>query len=458
MIVATDRLQSALNAHLAGDLRKAESLYQKLLQSQPGNARVCYLLGSLYAQRRQTNLAVAMLRRAVALDPLLAEAHNNLGRTLEDAGDKDAAQDSYARAFTLAPGNPDFACNLAALRETLGDHEMALGLYDHVLSQTPDHADAHWNRALIRLRGGDFAGGWPDFEWRFAAPGARRREFSTPQWRGEPLAGKTIFVHAEQGYGDTFHFVRYLPWLKSQGARVVFECHDGMKSVLAGCDGFDLLTEWSEHWFDDHFEELDCQIPLLSLPGIAQTETNTIPAEISYIKADASKEQYWGERLTEIAGGAIRVGVVWAGSPNQKNDANRSCRLTDLAPVLAMDGAQFFSLQRGPAARQIADCPHANLWDLSQELEDFADTAGAIANLDLVISVCTSVAHLAGAMGKPVWTLLSERACWRWMRDRDDSPWYPTMRLLRQQILGDWAPVARRAADLLAEAAASAKP
>ncbi|MEO7720220.1 MAG: tetratricopeptide repeat protein [Capsulimonas sp.] len=451
MIVAADRLQIALDAHLAGDLRKAEGLYKKILQTLPGSARACWLLGSLYAQRKQINLAIAMLRRAVALDPNLAEAHNNLGSVLEDAGDIPAAEQSYARAFTLAPANPDFAGNLAALREAQGDSETALALYDNIIAQIPSHADARWNRSLILLRGGEFAGGWSDFEWRFAATGSSEREFAAPRWRGETLAGKTIFVHAEQGYGDTFHFVRYLPWLQSQGAHVVFECHDGMKSVLENCDGFALLTEWSEHWIEQHGGEVDYQVPLLSLPGLARTSLKTIFAKNSYVKARQDKEQYWGERLSSIPKGLLRVGVVWAGSPNQKNDINRSCRLQDLAPLLEMDGVQIVSLQRGPAASQIASYSgDANIIDLSNEIADFADTAGVIANLDLVISVCTSVAHLAGAMGRPVWTLLSKSACWRWMQNRDDSPWYPTMRLFRQEILGNWAHPVQSAARVLA--------
>ena len=451
MIVATDRLQNALDAHLAGDLRKAEGLYKKLLQTQPGSARGCYLLGSLYAHRAQHGLASAMLRRAVALDPNLAEAHNNLGSVLEEIGDLDAAEACYLRALTLDPANPDFACNLAALREARGDGETALALYDNVVARLPAHADARWNRALIRLRNGDFAAGWRDFEWRFAAARLPEREFSAPRWNGETLEGKTIFVHAEQGYGDTFQFVRYLPWLKSQGARVVFERHDGMGAVLSECAGFDLLTEWSEHWDERCASEIDYHVPLLSLPGLAQTTLNAIPAKISYIKANPDKEQYWRERLANPPGSRIRIGIVWAGSPNQKNDAHRSCRLQDFAPVLEMEGARIISLQRGPAAAQIAQYTGgAQILDLSEELNDFADTAGVIASLDLVISVCTSVAHLAGAMGKPVWTLLSKRACWRWMRERDDTPWYPSMRLFRQETLGDWEGVVRRAALVLA--------
>jgi hypothetical protein len=301
-------------------------------------------------------------------------------------------------------------------------------------------AEARWNRSFTYLLNANFSDGWRDYEWRFRQ--ARWKTLypyrhNTPAWDGAACPDKTIFIHDEQGLGDTLQFVRYIPLVKSCCRKVIFETRQALIPLLLGFAGIDQFIARSAR--PPAEKNWDLHAPLLSLPGIFGTDLETIPANVPYLKAESSKIAYWKRRT---AGEGLKVGIVWAGRPQHTNDRNRSCRLTQFYPLGQIAGIRLMGLQKGEAADQTQQMPAGMTFtNYGQEFEDFSDTAGMIENLDLVIAVDTAVAHLAGAMAKPVWVLLPLVPDWRWMMDRSDSPWYPTVRLYRQKTRGDWRPV-----------------
>ena len=332
--------------------------------------------------------------------------------------------------------------------------------YQEALRLKPDYADAHWNRALTWLLAGDFKQGWPEYEWRWQTKQMRgfRPSFPQPLWDGSSLSGKTILLWAEQGLGDTFQFVRYAPLVKQQGGTVLLSCPAELGRILHTCAGIDhLVTD------DSPLPPFDVQVPLMSLPGILKTTLATVPASVPYLFADAARgtlaatHKGWrGERKKENGRHSpssfilhpYRVGIVWQGNPRFSQpecrvaDQRRSTALAQFEPVARLPGVRLFSLQKGYGTEQLAE--RQTEWgmvDLGEEIGDFMDTATVMMNLDLIISVDTSPLHLAGALGLPVWAVLPFAGCWRWLLDRDDSPWYPTMRLFRQKHWGDWAEV-----------------
>ncbi len=305
---------------------------------------------------------------------------------------------------------------------------------------------AHWNVSLIHLLKGDLETGWAEHEWRKKTTiESRPREFPQPEWNGQKLNGQTILIHAEQGFGDTIQFVRYIPLVASHGGRVLFQCPVELSSLMRhSLKTADIVTAADLPDFSVH-------CPLLSLPAIFKTRLDSIPAETPYLKSPPESSARWRELLNQT-GAAKRVGLVWAGNPRRKLDRQRSLRLDQLAPLASAPGIQFHGLQKGEAAEQAANPPtNMKLIDQTAKLTDFAETAGLIDNLDLVITVDTAVAHLAGAMGKPIWVLLGYVPAWRWLLNRNDSPWYPTMRLFRQAALDDWTDPIAQAAEALHE-------
>ena len=351
------------------------------------------------------------LRVAVRLDPNLAAAQNNLGIALKDQG----------------------------------KYEQAMELYRKAIGLKPDYADAHWNLALVLLRLGQFKEGLAEYEWR----GKVRTLKPLPplrqtRWNGEELAGKSIVLYPEQGFGDAIQFVRYLPVIEQRGGRVVVAVPPELRRI------FDLSYPSAQMVnFGGQFPPIEMECPLVSLPFAFGTDLNSIPAQIPYLKTDPTLVEKWGIRLGN-RDGKLRIGITWAGNPSHHNDRNRSMNPADLRPLADIKHATFYSLQKDKIPTQTLP-PGVNLIDLTAELTDFADTAAMIQNLDLVISVDTAVAHLAGAIGKPVWVLLPLVPDWRWMQDRGDSPWYPTMRLFRQRSIGDWPGVIKDVAAALRE-------
>jgi hypothetical protein len=329
----------------------------------------------------------------------------------------------------------------------------ALTGYDRAIAIKPDFAAAYNNRAYTRLLSGDFENGWLDHEWRWrnelGASAKDKRHFAQPLWLGNySLRGKTILLHSEQGFGDSLQFCRYVDEVADLGATVVLEVPKPLASLLASLDGASQIVVQG-----DALPAFDCYCPLLSLPLAFKTTLSTVPAHIPYLKSRPEKLLFWKEKLGSKRG--PRVGLVWSGGfrPNLPafwpGNSRRNIPLAKLAPLKHPD-MEFYSLQKGqPAESELAELVSRGwdgpeLIDFSSSLNDFADTAALIENMDLVISVDTATAHLAGALGKPVWILNRFDTCWRWLLDRTDSPWYPTARLYRQPRSGDWDSVVER--------------
>jgi len=451
-----------------GKLDEAADTFQHALTLQPNNAKVYSNLGNVYRDQGKLDEAVDCYQHSLSLDSEFAEAHNNLGNALRyldkiteaiecyqralalnsdyvDAhnnlgialGMQDKLDESMAcsqRALALNPNYAEAYNNIANILADKNDLDAATENYQQALRLQPNLADAHFGYSAILLKTGDLAAGWREYEWRLS----RRQKtgpfqlLKQPQWDGSNLNGRRLLVHWEQGLGDTIHFGRYLSLIK--GGTVIFACQPALAHLFDGVSGVDTLVITPP----DTTPEIayDVWIPLLSLPNIFATTLDNIPA-LPYIYPDTKKVKIWQARFQTTN---FKIGIVWAGNPKYPDDSKRSCPLSHFAPLAKLPNTTIFSLQKDEAAKQ--PVPEGmEIISLTEDLEDFTDTAAAIANLDLVISVDTAVAHLAGAMGKPVWTLLPFVADWRWLLNRNDTPWYPTMRLFWQPRPGAWGEV-----------------
>jgi tetratricopeptide (TPR) repeat protein len=391
---------------------------------------------------RRPEEALACCDRAIALAPGYAEAHNNRTSVLYDFQRLEAALESCGRAIALKPGYAAAHNNRGVILHQLRRLDEALASFDKALAIAPDDAEAHYNQAMVRLTLGDYDKGWPQYERRWGTNQFRRmaREFRAPLWLGhDDIRGRILLIHAEQGLGDTLQFCRYIPEVAARGAKVILEVQAGLERLAARLDGVDqIVTRGAAP--PPH----DLQAPLMSLPLALGAAPDACP--VPYLSADADQIASWASRLEGADG--LRVGLCWAGGtrPDQLGahsiDRRRSLALETFAPLAAVAGVQIYSLQKGPPAAQLAEVgprwPGPAIIDMTEDLRDFADTAALVANLDLVIACDTSTAHLAGALAKPVWILNRFDACWRWLADRDDSPWYPSARLFRQKRPGDW--------------------
>lgn len=404
--------------------------------------------------------ALASCDHALALQPGYPDAWSNRGNALSDLNRPHEARESYQRALELAPAFADAWNNLGLTQVDLNEHAQALHSYERALAVNPAAAETHWNRSLCLLQLGQLEAGWAEYEWRWERSRikASRRTFAQPLWLGDfSINGKTILLHAEQGLGDTLQFCRYAKTVSKLGAKVVLEVPRELMRLMSTLDGVNQLIEAGHA-----LPPFDCHCPLLSLPLACKTDLASIPSKTPYLFADPQASREWHERIAAPAQKCLNVGLVWAGGNRphvaelRKNDARRSITFERLAPILDVPNVRFFSLQKGPAARQLQhDDSHLDVIDYTEELDDFADTAALVANLDLVISVDTSTAHLAGALDKPVWILNRFDTCWRWMLERTDTPWYAQAKLFRQPALGDWDSVMRNVRDALVELSAS---
>ena len=363
------------------------------------------------------------------------------------------ALESLIRSAVLSGTTAENQTNIGIVLKILGRHREAAASFDRALAQKPNDPAARFALAFLYLTLGEFALGWPLYEARFEVPalGNPARSFGAPRWNGmQPLAGKTLLVHAEQGLGDVIQFCRYLPLLAEQGVSVVFEVMPSLKALLRTLPAAVRLVCRGEPQ-----PPVDYYCPLLSLPLALKTRLDTIPAQVPYLMAEPQRIASWKQRLHTLPG--LRVGVAWQGNLAVEKliwARGRSIPLTALAPLAQLPGVRLVSLQKGPGREQLRNVPFAErIIDLSTELDRgpdaFLDTAAVIAGLDLVISSDTSVAHLAGALGRPVWTVLAASPEWRWGLERSDSPWYPTMRLFRQTTDGDWNTVVAAIAEAL---------
>lgn len=420
----------------------AVASYRRALAARPDHSGACNNLGLTQTELRRWEEAVVLLSQAVRLRPTMVEAHNNLGMALTDLGRFAEAEECYQEALRLNPAYYEAHANLGSLYKEQGRLDEALASYQMALWLQPDSASAHWNRSLAWLQKGDYENGWREYEWRWRRTGTRERQFPRPRWDGSPLAGRTILLWSEQGLGDTIQFVRYAAALQEQGAKVVLECPGILVTLLSGCRGVNRIVAEGEP-----LPDFDVHAPLMSLPAILDTNLQTVPAEVPYLAADQERLEKWGKWVGRVS--EFKVGIAWQGNPHQLWDHHRSVPLSQFAPLAQVPGARLFSLQKVFGTEQIASAGFAVTelngdWDLPGAA--FTDTAAVMTQLDLVVTVDTATAHLAGALGVPTWLALSVVSDWRWLRDREDSPWYPTMRLFRQRQVGEWAPVFERMA------------
>ncbi len=476
----------AIVYRLLGRAEDAIGAFRRALSLAPDDLSARVNLADLLRDGGDFDAAAACYREALAVDGGFAEAHNGLGAVLVEQGDFAAAQASFERALELNPGHAEALNNLGLLKRRQGDYDAALahcrkavavrprmveahvnlgntlravGDYDGsaaalraALDIDRNHPDAHWNLGLALLAQGKFDEGWGEYEWRAKCRAfrAQRWDFGCPRWDGARMRRKNVLLYAEQGFGDAIQFVRYAPLVAERVSHVIVRCPAALTRLFESIPGVDAAGPDIETETNFHYAA-----PLMSLPAIFGTDAASIPANVPYLRPPKGATAV---HSASAPAGALQVGLVWAGNPGHQNDRNRSIDLKLLAPLLDVEGCAFASLQVGAAGDAIAAAGFADrIADLGQRLGDFADTAATITTLDLVIGVDTAVVHLAGALAKPVWTLLPLVPDWRWLTGRDDSPWYPTMRLFRQPAAGDWpgtiAAVARALAAMVRERA-----
>jgi tetratricopeptide (TPR) repeat protein len=433
-----------LALHASGRYDEAIAYYRNGLQLAPDHPEILYNLGNTCLELRRLDEALASYNAALAIAPGHVGALVNRGNTLLRFNRPAEAIASYDAALAGMPGHPQILTNRGHALRRLDRPADALADIEAALATAPEFAEAHFEEAMAHLALGNFAAGWKAYEWRWktAAFTRHRRPFQAPPWLGkEPVSGKTVLLHAEQGFGDTLQFIRYAPLLAGRGAKVVCEVQRELLPLLSQLPGISVIAR------GERLPAFDLHCPLLSLPLAFATQPETIPAVIPYLTAPAERVAAWRDRLPP---GRPRAGFVWSGSPSHNNDRNRSIALAQLAGLFEDPAVRCFSLQSEMCAadrESLAQLP--NLIELGSGFRDFADTAAVISLLDVVVSVDTAVSHLAGTLGKPVLILLPYAADFRWMRGRDDTPWYPTAKLFRQPALDDWDSVIARVREAL---------
>jgi tetratricopeptide (TPR) repeat protein len=417
----------------SGKFEAAAESYANAIRLKADYAEAYSNLGIASAELGNLPMAINFLRYSLTLQPSSPDIHCNLGNLLFKQGDTIAAIDSYRNGLMLQPDHAVALANLGVTLETLGDAESAEECYQSALKSRPDFSLAKFFLGLHQLSKGEFSVGWNAYEHRWVSKECRsyRRTFSQPRWRGEDIQGSRILLYAEQGLGDTMQFVRYLSMLLARGAEIILEVQPNLYRLLKNSfEQVRVIRAGEAH------PDFDWQCPLLSLPLAFGTDLESIPSSGPYLRVEATAAAIWAERLSADT---LRVGLAWAGNPKHSRERQRSISLEQLARLTRIEGLTFYSLQKGAAAAPLKSrSSDLRLIDLDAGQEDFADTAAIAANLDLVISIDTSVAHLAGAIGRPVWILLHHMPDWRWLRGRSDSPWYPTARLFRQTVPGNW--------------------
>ena len=426
--------------------RRPEGILQfrEALRLRPNHSGALNNLGLALKDEGQLEEAVVVLKQAARIAPDRVDAHNNLGLALAELGRFDEAIDSYERALRIDPGFSDAHTNIGSAYKEQGRLDAAVACYQLSLWLNPDGISTHWNRSLAWLQAGELQKGWEEYEWRWRRKRMSPREFRQPMWDGSPLEGRTILLHMEQGLGDMLQFIRYAAELKRTDCRVVVECPGMLIPLFSTCPGIDqLIPEGNE------LPSFDVYAPLLSLPRLLGTTLENIPCDVPYLRADPDRATKWGQELQGTDG--FKIGICWQGNPHHQWDRHRSIPLREFAALAHVAGVHLYSLQRDHGLDQLQSPRlhfeiHQHCDNLDAEGGAFLDTAAIMSHLDLVVTADTSIAHLAGALGVPVWVALSTIADWRWMLDRTDSPWYPTMRLFRQKSLGHWRQVFRQMA------------
>ena len=448
--------------NLAGTLgdagRTEESLvaWEQVLKLDPGDSDAAFQCfekrGHLLHGQKRFEEALANHQQAHARDPGNPTPCNNMGASLQALHRDEEALPWFDRVIALKPDYHMASRNKALSLIALGRFDEAIATLKHVGANEPDNADVAWNLSLLQLMQGDFAAGWAGREarWRTRVASGSYPHFSQPIWLGDTdLAGKTLLVQEDEGLGDTLQFVRYIPMVAARGARVILVVRDQLYPLLSGFPG---VAQCIPQTTAGSLPPFDLHCPVCSLPLAFGTRLDTIPSDVPYLPAPAEELVHvWKDRLDQHIGGRkLRVGLVWSGNPQHDNDHNRSIALRALLAITDADAA-FVSLQKDLRAGDGALLAQSGIVDLTADLTNFAETAALLTCLDLVITVDTSVAHLAGALGRPTWVLLPFVPDYRWLLGREDSPWYPTLQLFRQSERGDWGPVLDRVRHALAE-------
>lgn len=417
--------------------------YRQALAFWPDNIELLTCLGNLLRAEGQSEEACALYQRLAALKPDDAKIHSNLGVIYRDMGDLPGAVAEYDAALRLRPEDADARINRGGVLIELDRPEEACQDYDAALGINPKRADAAWGKSLALLMLGDYRAGWEHYEARFAYKPKPGPAPQVARWDGAPLTGKTLLIWGEQGLGDVLQFIRYAGLCKAAGAHVIVTCDKALVRLLRNSPAIDVVFA-SDGFAPEHAEKLDYQVPVMSLPHLFGTLLETIPHETPYLFVSRATQEKWAPRFATVH--ERKIGLVWAGNPRKNlidahtTDRQRSLTLAMLRPLLDQSGCRFYSLQKGAAAEQMTELGlNDRIINLMPDVADFEDTAAIVQNLDLVISVDTSVVHLAGGLGKPVWVLSRFGGCWRWLRNREDSPWYPSARVFGQSAPGDWA-------------------
>ncbi len=423
-------------------------------EAMPLRADAWTLLGILRQRLGQPHAAEAAYRTALHARPDYPDAWTNLGNLLRARDDRAGALQAFQHAMRCAPRSPEPAYNLGMALEQFGLHDGALTAFQAALECDPEHVDAHWNRALALLRASRFEEGFREYEWRFRRGEPAPRDCAQPVWDGSPFAGRTILVWAEQGFGDALQFLRFVPDVARRGGRVVLEVMDGLQGLASRIPGVAaVVVRGTEP------PPFDIQVALMSLPHVLGLAPSASPACTPYLRACATRSARMRRRLAthgHTPGLELAIGLVWAGNPALRNSRERSPGFAVVRPLMDIPGTRMFSLQKGAGRADLAEAAlPANFIDLDAAIDDFDDTAAIIANLDIVVTCDTAVAHLAGALGKPTFVLLPHTPDWRYGPAADSTAWYPSMRLFRQAAPGDWASVLARVTCALEDAVAS---
>ncbi len=412
--------------------------FQKAIELCPESAELYNHLGIVLNKLNRRDEAIATFQNGIVIDRTHAHLYNNLGITYKAQGHANEAIEEYQKAIAIDPEFSEALYNLANAQRDIGRYSEAIATYQRAVSADPSCYQGRWNQSLVYLLTGDLTNGWRGYQWR------KKPELGVvtyphfprgPMWEGQDFKGKTLFVHYEQGYGDIIQFMRYLPFVKQRGGRIISEMPRPLHGLVEGLHCVDalygVLDDLTSLCYDFH-------VSIVDLPMIFNTSLETIPSQVPYLFADPVRVDRW-QGLVEKE--CFRVGIVWAGSPTHGNDRNRSCDFSFFRPLSNLPNVRLYGLQKGFPLKMIDEAGTFEIDNPAYLCRDFSDTAALIEQMDFVISVDTAVAHLAGAMAKPVWVLLPAVPDWRWMLDRDDSPWYPTARLYRQRTSGDWASV-----------------
>lgn len=429
-----------------GSLDDAVACFERALALKPDYTDAHCNLGNVFRVLGRLEPAAAHYEKAIALRPDRADLPYILGNVFSEQGRLDSARACYEQALALRPDFADAHTNLIVTLMDAGKLDDALFRCERALACNPDSADAHLCEAHLRLLSGDFANGWRQYEWRWLVKEAQPHGLTSPMWNGQPLRGRTILLHCEQGLGDSIQFVRYARLLKDKDAKVLLSCPPSLAPLFRDVDGIEKIVP-AGHIPPGH----DFHAPLMSLPGLFRTTLDSIPAGVPYLRSDPARARIWQDRLHGYSG--FRVGIAWRGNRTYQNDHNRSMTAAQFTEFLSIPGLVVVSLQKDGTPDEMEDLgklpgPFFNAAPLEEGL---ADAASLMANLDLTITVDTSLCHLAGALGLPVWTLIPFTPDWRWLLQREDSPWYPTMRLFRQAGFADWQSVLARVRAELAQ-------